>query len=84
MNQEIPPALLLADLGKVEQTVEIGALVSSFPVVANSRLWRDIAGRHIAAAASTLSPEVVATAEERGRTRDVWATAEELLAEWEG
>jgi tetratricopeptide (TPR) repeat protein len=32
---------------------------------------------------SGLSPEVYATAQERGRARDLWATAEELLAELE-
>ena len=37
--------------------------------------------REIAAAAATLPPDVVAAAQERGRTLDLWATAEELLAE---
>jgi tetratricopeptide (TPR) repeat protein len=77
-------ALLLADLGKVERAVEIYALASRFPNVANSRLWEDIAGKHIAAAAAALPPEVAAAAEERGRARDLWATVEELLAELGG
>jgi hypothetical protein len=34
-----------------------------------------------AALAATLTPEVVAAAQKRGRARDLWATAEELLEE---
>ena len=75
-------ALLLADRGELQWAVEIYALASRYGYVANSRMWEDIAGRHIAAAAAaTLPPEVVASAQERGRARDLWATVEELLAE---
>jgi hypothetical protein len=51
--------------------------------VANSRWFEDVAGKHIAAVAATLSPEVVAVARERGRARDLEATVAELLAELE-
>jgi DNA-binding SARP family transcriptional activator len=74
-------ALLWADRGEPEQAVELYGLASRYPFVANSRWFEDIAGREIAAAASTLPPEVVAAAEERGRARDLWATVEELLVE---
>jgi predicted ATPase len=76
-------ALLLANLGQVERAVEIHALVSAFPAVANSRMWKDGAGRQITTAAASLPPEVVAAAQERGRARDLWATVEELLVELE-
>jgi predicted ATPase/DNA-binding SARP family transcriptional activator len=76
-------ALFLADLGEKERAVEIYALASRYPRIASSRLMEDIAGRHIAAIAEALPPEVVAAAQERGRARDVWATVEELLAELE-
>jgi hypothetical protein len=81
-----PPlaALLLADRGEGERAVEVYALASRYPHVANSRWYEDVVGRHIAAIAETLPAEVVAAAQERGRTRDLWATAEELLAELEG
>jgi hypothetical protein len=49
--------------------------------VANARLWEDIAGRHLAALAATLSPEATEAARARGRARDLWATMKELLAE---
>jgi len=49
--------------------------------VANSRWFEDVAGRHIAAVAATLPPEVVTAAQERGRARDLEATVAELLVE---
>jgi hypothetical protein len=61
--------------------IERYALAWQNPYVANSRWFEDVAGRHIAAVAASLPPEVVAAAEARGRTRDLWQTAEELLKE---
>jgi predicted ATPase/DNA-binding SARP family transcriptional activator len=76
-------ALLLADQGKPERAVELYALASRHPHVANSRWFEDVAGRHITAAAETLPPDAVAAAQERGRARDLEATVQELLAELE-
>jgi hypothetical protein len=77
-------ALLLADRGEAERAVEICALASGHPFVGNSRFWEDVVGRHVAAAAESLPPGVVAAAQDRGRARDLWATVEELLTELEG
>jgi hypothetical protein len=74
-------ALLLADRGEVERAVEAYALASRYPFVANSRWFEDVAGQHITAVAATLPPDIVAVAQERGRTRDLQATVAELLAE---
>jgi tetratricopeptide (TPR) repeat protein len=74
-------SLVLADEGEVERAVELYALASRYPRVANSRWFEDVAGRHIATVAATLPPDVVAAARERGRARDLEATVEELLAE---
>jgi tetratricopeptide (TPR) repeat protein len=74
-------ALLLAGLGQAEQAVEVYALALRFPFVANSHMCQDGVGKHIAAAAAALPPDVVAAAQERGRARDLWATVEELLVE---
>ena len=63
------------------RAVELYALASRYPFVANSRWFEDVAGKHIAAVAATLPPEVVAAAQERGKARDLWATAEEMLKE---
>jgi predicted ATPase/DNA-binding SARP family transcriptional activator len=72
-------ALFLAKQGQAEQAVEIYTLASRFPYVGRSHWFEDVAGRHVAAAAVALPSEVVAAAQEQGRTRDLWATAEELL-----
>ena len=74
-------ALLLADEGNIVRAVELFALASRYPHVANSRWFEDVAGKHITSVTATLPPEVVAVAQERGRARDLWATAEELVAE---
>jgi predicted ATPase/DNA-binding SARP family transcriptional activator len=80
--QSLPAmALLLLDSGAPERAVELYALASRYPYVAHSRWFEDVAGREITAIAETLPPEVVAAAQERGRTRDLWATVEELLDE---
>ena len=77
-----PPAiaLLLADQGEVERAVELYALASRFSLV-QSRWFEDVFGGHIAAAAATLPPDVIAAAQERGRARDLEATVAELLVE---
>jgi hypothetical protein len=76
-------AVLLAVQGRAERAVDLYALASRWTSVSRSRLWQDIAGRRVAAAAEALPPEVVAAAQERGRAREVWATVEELLVEFE-
>ena len=63
--------------------VELYALASRYPIVANSRWSEDVFGAEIAAAAAALPPEVVAAARERGRARDLDATIAELIAEFE-
>jgi predicted ATPase/DNA-binding SARP family transcriptional activator len=82
-------ALVLADAGEAERALQLYALASRYPFVANSHWFEDVAGKHIAAIATTLPPQVVAAAQERGRARDLWETAAELLHElrslgWEG
>jgi predicted ATPase len=74
-------ALLLIDEGQAEQAVELYALASRYPFVANSSWFEAVAGKHIAAAAATLPPDVVASAQKRGRARALEATVRELLVE---
>ena len=57
------------------------ALAQRFPLIGNSQLWEDLAGKHINAAAAALPPDDVAKAQERGRARDLRATVAELLIE---
>jgi tetratricopeptide (TPR) repeat protein len=77
-------AFLLADQGEVERAVELYALASRYPFVANSRWFEDVAGKHIASASNALPPQAVEAAKERGRARDVDATVQELLKELGG
>ena len=72
-------ALLLAEQGEKERALELYAVASRYPYVANSRWFEEVFGRWLAVIAATLPPEVVAAARERGQARDLWATAEELL-----
>ena len=71
----------MASTGSIERAIELYALASQSPFVANSRWFHDVAGRHITAASQSLRPDVVAAAQQRGRARDLWDTAKELLAE---
>jgi tetratricopeptide (TPR) repeat protein len=64
------------------RAVELYALASRYPHIANSRWYEDVVGKHITAMAETLPADAVAAAQERGEARDLWETAEELLAEW--
>jgi predicted ATPase/DNA-binding SARP family transcriptional activator len=76
-------ALLLVDRGELERAIELYALASRYGYVGNSRYHEDTAGKHIAALAATLPPEVVLAARARGRARDMEATIAELLSELE-
>jgi hypothetical protein len=74
-------ALVLLDGGELERAVELYELACRFGAVAHSRWFEDVAGKHIETAAAILPPDAVAEAQERGRSRDPWAAATELLIE---
>ncbi|MBN1814506.1 MAG: tetratricopeptide repeat protein [Anaerolineae bacterium] len=71
--------LFLVDEGQAERATELYALVSRYPLVANSRWIEDVVGQHMATAATALSPEVIGAAQERGRALDPSITAAALL-----
>ena len=72
-------ALLLIEEGQTERGLELFALACTQPLIADSRWFDDVVGRHIEAAAETLSTEVAAEARNRGETMDWWQTIEDLL-----
>ena len=76
-------ALLHADAGQPERAVELYALAWSYPRIANSRWFYDVAGKKLEALAGSLPPAVVAAAQERGRGLDLFGTARGLVA-WLG
>ena len=76
-------ALVLADQGKPERAVEIYSLLSQHGHVAHSRWFADVVGGPVAGTAAMLPPDVVAACQARGCARDLEATCEGLLVEFE-
>jgi tetratricopeptide (TPR) repeat protein len=74
-------ALLLASQGGNERAVELYALASRYPLVANSRWFTDVAGAQIAAIAAALPPAQLTRLQQRAQTLDLQATATQLLTE---
>ena len=72
-------AYVLARDGRISQAVELYALASRYPFVANSRWFVDAVGKPIEALMASMSPEKVTAAQERGRGQDLWETAAALL-----
>jgi len=76
-------ALLVAYRGEVERAIVLLEMANRHPYVANSKWYEDVVGKRIGDMAKGLSPEVVDAARQRGRERDPWETAKEILAELE-
>jgi tetratricopeptide (TPR) repeat protein len=74
-------ARLLADEGEGERAMELYALASRYPFVANSRWFEDVAGSQMTALEARLPVAVVTAARERGQARELDATVGELLTE---
>jgi tetratricopeptide (TPR) repeat protein len=74
-------ALLFIEKGEILKAVELYALVSKQPFVANSIWFADVYGRHLDAASASLPLKEVQAARARGRALNVMDTARELLAE---
>jgi len=74
-------ALLLAATGNESRALEIWTLAKRQPLVEKSKWFADVAGRALEALAASLPPEVAEVARERGRTLELWETAEALLNE---
>jgi len=81
--QILPPlCLFLAKSSEEERAVELYAMVSSYPFVSKSRWFSDVYENRIRESISSLSPDLVAKARERGQARDLDETINELLAEF--
>jgi hypothetical protein len=74
-------ALVFMVAGKNKKGLEIAVLAEQYPFLAKSVWFEDIAGRKIKTITGTLPTELVKAAQERGRKRDIWETARELLDE---
>lgn len=74
-------ALLMARLGKLELAVELYAHALTHQFVVNSQWFYDVTLQKLEALIETLPEETVASAQKRGRSLDLWQTAESLLQE---
>jgi len=74
-------ALFLTEQGQKERAVELYALISRYPLVANSRWFEDTVGQQIEAVVASLPADTVAAIRDRGEDRDLDVTVDELLAE---
>ena len=75
-------AYRLAITGQVERAVELCALIDEHALCGKTPWFEDVAGKAIMEMAADLPTEVVETARERGRQRDLFVTASELLEEF--
>ena len=76
-------ALYLLKQGQMLLALELYTLACQYAYVANSRWFEEIAGRHVQAAKAGLPADLVAERDHRGKERDMWATATELLTKLE-
>ena len=74
-------ALLMIELGQNERAVELYALAEKQPMVGPSIWFADVAGKLVETVAATLPPAVVDAVKTRGRSADLWQTAESLFTE---
>jgi predicted ATPase/DNA-binding SARP family transcriptional activator len=74
-------ALYLAINGQAERAVELCGLIDEKAMCGKTPWFEDVAGKTIKEMAADLPPEVVEAARERGRQRDLFVTAAELLEE---
>jgi hypothetical protein len=82
---EVLPAAACVFLrgGETERAIEVYELARTLPYVSGAKWYEDLVGHPIAEAAASLPPDIVAAAKARCRARDVQATLEELIREFE-
>jgi DNA-binding SARP family transcriptional activator/predicted ATPase len=75
-------AYMLAIDGKVERAVELCGLIDEQAMCGKTPWFEDVVGKSIKEISASLPPKVVEAARERGRNRDLFDTAAELLEEF--
>jgi predicted ATPase/DNA-binding CsgD family transcriptional regulator len=76
-------ALLTADRGDLARSAELHALSQTFPYIANSRWFYDVASHELNELVARLPAEVAQAAIGHGRKLDLWETVAQLLVELE-
>jgi predicted ATPase/DNA-binding SARP family transcriptional activator len=74
-------ALLLLELGEVEQAVEVYALAQRQPYVHRSPFFAELAGETMEQALALLPPAAIVAAKARGQACDLWQVAQTLATE---
>jgi len=74
-------ALYQANQGDLERAIEIYALATRYTWIAKSQWHKDVIETPLSAMTASLSPEIIAAAQQRGRERDLDKTVQELFAE---
>ena len=74
--------LILAREGRARQAVELYTLVLDDPVWKGSPWMEKVVGQYVTAASASLPEDVAEATRQRGRQRDLVATAQELLEEY--
>jgi hypothetical protein len=74
--------MLNIERGSIRQAVELHELPLQHCHIANSQFYADNIGRRVAEAANRLPDAEINAAKTRGQDRELWETAEELLAEF--
>ena len=69
------------DSEEINRAVELYALASRYPLVANNCWYHNLVGKHIDVAAASLPSEFVQAAQERVESFELWSIAEELVLE---
>ena len=83
MIMVLATALLLAKAGQTKRAVELYAVATRYPLMANSRLVEDLAGRQLAAVAARLPADVATAAQQGGHDGDLETALDDLVAELE-
>jgi tetratricopeptide (TPR) repeat protein len=73
-------ALWMVMRNEIALAIELYALASSYPFIARSSWFEEVAGRHIAAAAAGLPEETMKAAQERGRGLNLQHVLVEFMA----
>lgn len=73
-------AIMAAKEGQAKRSLDFWLSVAPAPQVNPSRVYMDLYRKHIAPVIETLPRDVVAAAQIREQTTDVWTALEELLA----
>lgn len=73
-------ALILADKGAIERSIEYHALVMANPYFGNSAFRKIVTDTVIEEKSLFLTPLIASKAAEQGRRRNIWSTIDEVLA----